>query len=471
MSVAAIPSLFLHYFDPHFYDLAARSAYPHLVREEARVATMLAILAAEAVYIPAASYIESTDCQAIVDAYEPLFPDGHLRLVGGDATVVDFALAKLQQYDPDGIRWAAYEAASNGLTAVQYLPRRRSATRDIRRSWVETDTGELTADLPKLGWDLATAWHLVPDALDAQRNSAFTPEYALEQLLRGRIPAGADLIVARRAAHLINGSYFDSFARDLGAGMLTNLGYLQGAGMGSTFGQNLDYQTFRRELQKGGAWPGVTSSSPAELIALRDDERVVRALIAAVGDAPMPVQQEIWHPTGAALPVVRAIRALPAGPQHAGAYHRKVAELVGQLFPASLRAVRTEVPINEGRKRIDIWADNVASSGLFRWARSRFGGRHMIIEVKNYSRDINNPEIDQLAMRFGPVNGRFGLMICRTVADRAAVTARCRDVLDDHGALVVVLDDADLERLALAGVDPGLTVDGRLYERFCEVWN
>jgi hypothetical protein len=65
----------------------------------------------------------------------------------------------------------------------------------------------------------------------------------------------------------------------------------------------------------------------------------------------------------------------------------------------------------------------------------------ILIECKNYSRELGNPEIDQLAGRFGPARGKFGIMCCREIFDPEPLSQRCRDTaLDDRG-FIVVLDD------------------------------
>ena len=83
----------------------------------------------------------------------------------------------------------------------------------------------------------------------------------------------------------------------------------------------------------------------------------------------------------------------------------------------------------------------------------------MFAECKNYAEDPANPELDQLAGRFSPRRGNFGLLVCRTIADKPTFAARCRDTADDGRGFIIGLDDEDLAALVAAraverGPDP-----------------
>ena len=40
-----------------------------------------------------------------------------------------------------------------------------------------------------------------------------------------------------------------------------------------------------------------------------------------------------------------------------------------------------------------------------------------MVECKNYSRDLKNPELEQLSGRFSPRRGQVGIAACRTIED------------------------------------------------------
>ena len=91
------------------------------------------------------------------------------------------------------------------------------------------------------------------------------------------------------------------------------------------------------------------------------------------------------------------------------------------LFFPSLLYPRKEREIHQGRKRIDIAMENGAKTGIFvRLHQIRdFPCAYVAFECKNYSTDVANPEIDQLAGRFSPNRGKVGFLCCRQVTTQA----------------------------------------------------
>jgi hypothetical protein len=77
---------------------------------------------------------------------------------------------------------------------------------------------------------------------------------------------------------------------------------------------------------------------------------------------------------------------------------------------------------------------------------------YVFIECKNYTKDIANPELDQIAGRFSPQRGKLGFIVCRHLQDRALFIERCRDTFTDHRGLIILLEDADILQL-LANVN------------------
>lgn len=158
--------------------------------------------------------------------------------------------------------------------------------------------------------------------------------------------------------------------------------------------------------------------------------------------------------TGTAPPdfdaLLAAVVAVKPGKTGATAYHRAVEALLTPLFYPWLTMPDREVKINAGRKRIDITYVNAASAGFFDWLARRYDAPYVVIECKNYAGDPANPGLDQLAGRFSPRRGNFGLLVCRSIEDKSLFAARCRDTADADNGYIIALDDDDLATLVKA---------------------
>jgi len=119
------------------------------------------------------------------------------------------------------------------------------------------------------------------------------------------------------------------------------------------------------------------------------------------------------------------------------------------LFYPQLVCPIKEAEINEGRKRIDIRFTNGLGSPFFDRILHAPQTRALsvIVECKNYTDDIGNAELDQLAGRFSDTRGWFGMLFCRRVDDWDAVNARCRDLARDRHGYILVFTDHDLQTM------------------------
>jgi hypothetical protein len=286
--VAPLRRLFLHFFDPHFLDEVSRGRNVQLIEREAVVATRLAVLTAETVFVPAASYIESDLCAETVNAYRSLFEIGQIVLVGGEANIVDFAATKLLQYERDGDRFRRYEAvaASVDLTPP-FRSRTRSATQDIATAWYDSladlsavVAGVPLADLP----DLENRWAGVPARLAGR---AFTPEYVMTALFVPAPRDGAETIVARRAGSKINREYFRSYTVELDAGIVTDLNYLHSPGTG-TSAVDMPFRSLLRTFRHQGVLDVVLNAPAEHLIELRGDPQISAAMAQSIENVYSP---------------------------------------------------------------------------------------------------------------------------------------------------------------------------------------
>jgi hypothetical protein len=168
-----------------------------------------------------------------------------------------------------------------------------------------------------------------------------------------------------------------------------------------------------------------------------------------------------------------ALTSIETGNNRAGDYHQIMIGILEFLFFPNLILPRKEQEIHQGRKRIDIVMENGATAGiLFRLHDARgLPCAFAAIECKNYGTEVGNPEIDQLAGRFSPNRGRFGILACRSFRDRATFIERCRDTFSDDRGLIVPLDDATVTRwLSLIAEGQRRDIDEELTNLIDEVW-
>src|SRR5262249_27376944 len=105
-----------------------------------------------------------------------------------------------------------------------------------------------------------------------------------------------------------------------------------------------------------------------------------------------------------------ALKTIPPGDEGASEYHSLMVGAVEFIFYPHLIYPEKEAEINSGRKRIDIRAENAARTGIFDRLRrvANIVCVHVLFECKNYSRDLKNPELDQMIGRFSDKRGEVG---------------------------------------------------------------
>lgn len=136
-------------------------------------------------------------------------------------------------------------------------------------------------------------------------------------------------------------------------------------------------------------------------------------------------------------------------PGHADAttYENAIEKLLSALLYPSLAFPVKQDKIHDGRKRIDITYVNDAKDGFFNWISRHYPASHIFVECKNYGKEIGNPEVDQLSSRFSPSRGQVGILVVRSIQNKALLLKRCKDTADDHRGFILVLDDSDLKQL------------------------
>lgn len=143
--------------------------------------------------------------------------------------------------------------------------------------------------------------------------------------------------------------------------------------------------------------------------------------------------------------LINRLKAIPKGSDDATDYHRTIVGILELLFYPYLCNPTIEHEINSGRKRIDISFDNCAEAGFFfRLCNThRIPSQFIMVECNNYTRDIANPELDQISGRFSPNRGQVGIISSRSVDNMAKLIDRCSDTYKDSRGLILPLVDED----------------------------
>jgi hypothetical protein len=241
-------------------------------------------------------------------------------------------------------------------------------------------------------------------------------------------------------------------------------------------------KTFRSKKHRGEKY--VTKKSVKERHPLIKDDLaafvqkhpevldIYKSLKGATGPLENDDFEEGFDEAAFAEALTRRLAAISTGNTSAADYHSVAMGICTFLFfPSLIRPIK-EREIHEGRKRIDIKYTNAAQSGFFLRMLQAPQTRAISVpfECKNYSKDVANPEFDQLTSRFGHQRGFFGIMLCRTLNGRERIVAASRDAANDGRGYMLVLEDIDLSSaLKMVAQGKRSDIDMFLQTKFDEI--
>ena len=161
------------------------------------------------------------------------------------------------------------------------------------------------------------------------------------------------------------------------------------------------------------------------------------------------------------------LNEIPYGSESASDFHNLMIGILELLLYPNLINPKKEEEINEGRKRIDICFTNDSEHGFFTYVPEKVNipCPLVFIECKNYSKDIKNPELDQMIGRFSTRRGRLGIISCRKIDDEKLFLARCADTFKDDNGLIIPITDEDIQRCLKCGKDCSKELENVLYEK------
>lgn len=144
--------------------------------------------------------------------------------------------------------------------------------------------------------------------------------------------------------------------------------------------------------------------------------------------------------------LINNLRNIQPGNEEASNYHNIIIGILEIIFYPHLINPIKEREIHNGRKRIDITFDNAATTGIFKRLSEnlRIPCPYIYVECKNYSREITNPELDQIGGRFSFNRGQVGFILCRNIDNFSLLLERCKDTYRDGRGLIIPIVDNDI---------------------------
>lgn len=147
-----------------------------------------------------------------------------------------------------------------------------------------------------------------------------------------------------------------------------------------------------------------------------------------------------------------ALMAIPPGKEGSNPekYHRLISQIVLRIFRGSLRNMDIKPDMFHKLYILDtVYSD---AGGIFTQIlqNSGFNFSYILLEAKNLTFDPENDEFNQIFSRLSDDIGDFGLLVCRTIQDKALAKKHCETILTTHSKLVIVLTDEDI--LTLLGM-------------------
>jgi len=144
--------------------------------------------------------------------------------------------------------------------------------------------------------------------------------------------------------------------------------------------------------------------------------------------------------------LINELKQIEPGSHNANRYHDHVIKIFNFLFHRTLENPKKEQIIDGGSKRADIVYFNASKDGFFHNLSFKYNipSPYIIIECKNYGKEIENPELDQLAGRLSANSGMFGILSCRMIHDKNKIKGLCRSLISKGKGYILALDDSDL---------------------------
>lgn len=144
--------------------------------------------------------------------------------------------------------------------------------------------------------------------------------------------------------------------------------------------------------------------------------------------------------------LIKKLQETKPGKEDDTKYENIIFDILVFILGNNVSCPNKQVEFHDGRKRIDIVFLNSAKKGVLLDIINIYNipMKLVICECKNYSKEISNPELDQLSGRFSPMKSKCGFILYRSIKNKAGLIKRCQDTYKDDRGLIIPLSDEDI---------------------------
>jgi hypothetical protein len=148
--------------------------------------------------------------------------------------------------------------------------------------------------------------------------------------------------------------------------------------------------------------------------------------------------------------LIEKLRACSTGTAEWPVYQKLVGQILEHLFCPPLETPLAQSADEADVNRRDYVVANSAEEGFWRFMRERYAADYIVVDAKNSGQQVMKNDALQIANYLKPHGaGLFGMIVCRKGPDAGCIHT-LRDQWAQHGKMVLVINDEELESMLLA---------------------
>jgi hypothetical protein len=191
-----------------------------------------------------------------------------------------------------------------------------------------------------------------------------------------------------------------------------------------------------------------------------------------IRDAPAGYYKGLILSLRARLPTITraeqlrdGMRACRAGKEDWRLYQAIVGEMLEFLLTPPLDKPIFQLSDRAQANRRDFILPNYAETEFWAFMRNRYRADYIVVDAKNSAKKVGKSDVLQLANYLKAHGaGLFGMIICRCGGNAAGCEHTLREEWQNHQRLIVILSDADIEKMLVAKSE-GRSPDDLIRER------